>query len=96
MEDYREALLTMDEADFLLKEDSKPNITAKVKLGIYQLQRLFVQLSSRSIRPTIAPKLFKNLALPENFKGRLGFGGEQHDTSEFARIFLDKIENELK
>jgi hypothetical protein len=41
MEDYREALLTMDEADFLVKEDSKPNITAKVKLGIYQLQRLF-------------------------------------------------------
>jgi len=41
MEDYREALLTMDEADFLVKEDTKPNIAAKVKLGIYQLQRLF-------------------------------------------------------
>ena len=41
MEDYREALIAMDEADFLLKEDSKLNITAKVKLGIYQLQRLF-------------------------------------------------------
>ena len=41
MEDYREALIAMDEADFLLKDDSKANITAKVKLGIYQLQRLF-------------------------------------------------------
>jgi hypothetical protein len=72
MEEYRQALLGMDEGDFLLKEDSKPNIAAKVKLGIYQLQRLFAQLSSWSIRPTIAPKLFKNLALPDNFKGRLG------------------------
>jgi len=35
MEDYREALLSMDEADFLLKEDSKPMVQAKVKLGIY-------------------------------------------------------------
>jgi ubiquitin C-terminal hydrolase len=35
MEDYREALLSMDEADFLLKEDSKPTVQAKVKLGIY-------------------------------------------------------------
>jgi hypothetical protein len=41
MEDYRESLLTMDEADFLLKEDTKPAVAAKVKLGIYQLQRLF-------------------------------------------------------
>ena len=35
MEDYREALLSMDEADFLLKEDSKPTVQTKVKLGIY-------------------------------------------------------------
>lgn len=41
MEEYREALLSMDEADFLQKDDAKPSIQAKVKLGIYQLQRLF-------------------------------------------------------
>jgi len=35
MEEYREALLLMDEADFLLKEDSKPTVQTKVKLGIY-------------------------------------------------------------
>lgn len=35
MEEYREALLSMDEADFLLKEDSKPTVQTKVKLGIY-------------------------------------------------------------
>ena len=44
----------------------------------------------------MAPKLFLSLALPDNFKGRHGFGGEQHDASEFARIFLDKIERDLK
>jgi ubiquitin C-terminal hydrolase len=35
MEDYREALLAMDEADFLVKEDMKLTVAAKVKLGIY-------------------------------------------------------------
>ncbi len=35
MEEYRDALLLMDEADFLLKEDSKPTVQTKVKLGIY-------------------------------------------------------------
>jgi hypothetical protein len=48
-----------------------------------------------SIRPTIAPRSFKTLSLPENFKRKLGELDEQHDSSEFARIFLDKLESEL-
>jgi ubiquitin C-terminal hydrolase len=36
------------------------------------------------------------LALPDNFKRKLGELDEQHDSSEFARIFLDKLESELK
>ena len=98
MKDFRDALLSIDESLFLLNEetDQKVTVQAKVKLGLYQLQRLFAQLTNKSIRPTVAPKLFQSMALPDNFKGRHGFGGEQHDTSEFARIFLDKIEREIK
>ena len=46
------------------------------------------------LRPVVAPRQFKTLALPDFFRG--AGGGEQHDCSEFARIFLDKIESELK
>ena len=46
-------------------------------------------------RPSVAPRQFKSLALPDYFRGPLG-GGMQHDCSEFARIFLDKLETEMK
>ncbi len=49
-----------------------------------------------SKRPNIAPRQFKTLALPDFFKAPLGSCGEQHDCSEFARIFLDKLESEIK
>ena len=47
-----------------------------------------------SHRPLVTPRQFKALALPDFFRG--SGGGLQHDCSEFARIFLDKLESELK
>ena len=48
MKDYREALLQFDDQEFLLEPPGasnepppKVNLQQKVKLGLYQLQRLF-------------------------------------------------------
>jgi len=58
----------------------------KVKLALYQLQRLFAQLGQKSKRPVVAPTAYKALAMPAYFKAN---AGEQHDCSEFARVLLD-------
>ena len=82
MQDFRNALLAFDDATFLLSEGTEaepakaPTLQQKIKLGLYQLQRLFAQLGSLSDRPTVAPRAFKALALPDFFRGPSGGGGE--------------------
>ena len=68
-----------------------PSMISKTssKLMIEQLSRLFCQLAY-SQRPSIKPVALKAV-LPKFFQNY-----EQHDWSEFAKIFLDKIEEEVK
>jgi len=57
-----------------------------------QLQRLFGLMEFTPVsRSYVSPSLFRQ-TLPSFFKS----GFEQHDCSEFAKIVLDKIEQESK
>jgi hypothetical protein len=44
----------------------------------------------KGVRPAVAPRPLR-VSLPDFFKN-----SEQHDCSEFAKLFLDKLETELK
>jgi ubiquitin C-terminal hydrolase len=68
-----------------------PSMVAKSasKIALEQLCRLFCQMSF-SNRPTIRPHSLKS-ALPEFFQNF-----QQHDCSEFAKVFLDQLEKEVK
>ncbi|TNV85471.1 hypothetical protein FGO68_gene12743 [Halteria grandinella] len=103
IKDFRDDLLCIDESLILLtknpelEESGQQNavpLQQKIKSGLFQLQRLFMQLSEHSVRNQIAPRQFKALALPDFFRQNGGY--EQHDSQEFVNMFLDKIDRELK
>ncbi|CDW91654.1 ubiquitin carboxyl-terminal hydrolase family protein [Stylonychia lemnae] len=85
MKEFREDLIELESK----VQEKNQKLLDKVKLSLYQLQRLFAQLYG-SARPVIAPNQLR-VSLPDFFKN-----WEQHDSSEFAKLLLDKIENELK
>lgn len=71
-------------------EEEKKNRLESIKSIPLQLQKLFA-LMMKSIRPFIRPLTFR-ATLPPFFRNNY----EQHDSSEFAKIFLDELEKSLK
>lgn len=56
----------------------------------FRTQKLFLLLN-KGERPSVKPNFFK-IALPDDF----AYSYAQHDASEFAKAFLDALENKLK
>ena len=67
----------------------KKEILSQLKLSYVQLQKLFVQLRF-GVRPHVRPLALRT-CLPEMFRGH-----DQQDSAEFARIFLDILERDLR